>query len=245
MVEALGLPTSARVDLRVPKTLLVENGAPTPADKRQIQDGIEELRWVAALKPTTVGIPTFTDASRDYPEVAVLTLLLRGDAKRSRLGELVHRAIPYPVFLILEHGSELSVSLAHKRHSEGKADAIVLDGKIIDAPFSPTTDAVKDCLRALPLANQPRNSLHALYQAWLDVLLALHAAQRTGAFSPAASPAQAAERAAALEQCSRLEAAIATLRIAASREKQVPRQVQLNLELRRLLDDLAAARTRL
>lgn len=245
VVDALGLPTNARVDLRVPKTMLVENGAPTPGDKRQIQDNIEELRWVAALKPTTVGIPAFTDDVRDYAEVAVLTLLLRGDAKRSRLGELVHRAIPYPVFLILEHGPELSVSLAHKRRSEGKADAVVLDGKVIDAPFSRTTAAIADGLRALQLAHQPRTSLHALYQAWVDTLLALHAAEHTGAFSPAESPAQAAARATALEECSRLEAAIATLRSAASREKQVPRQVQLNLELRRLLDDLAAARTQL
>jgi hypothetical protein len=245
VVEALGLPTSARVDLRVPKTLLVENGAPTPADKRQIQDGIEELRWVATLKPTTVGIPAYSDAARDYAEVAVLTLLLRGDAKRSRLGEIVHRAIPYPVFLIVEHGPDLAVSLAHKRRSEGKADAVVLDGKIVDAPLSPTTATVEHCLSVLPLTHQPRTSLLALYQAWIDVLLTLHAAQRTGAFSPAASPAQAADRAAALEECSRLEAAIATLRVAASREKQVHRQVQLNLELRRLLDHLAAARTRL
>ncbi len=245
VVDALGLPANARVDLRIPKTMLAENGAPTPSDKRQIQDNIEELRWVAALKPTTVGIPAFNDATRDYAEVAVLTLLLRGDAKRSRLGELVHRAIPYPVFLILEQGPELSVSLAHKRRSEGKADAVVLDGKVIDAPFSPTTDAIEDCLRALPLAHQPRTSLHALYQAWIDMLLALHAAQCTGAFTPAESPTHAAARAAALEECSRLEVAIATLRSAASREKQVPRQVQLNLELRRLLDALAAARTRL
>ena len=47
----------ARVDQRVPKKLLLEHGAPTAADKRQINDGIEELLWVAALKPTTIGVP--------------------------------------------------------------------------------------------------------------------------------------------------------------------------------------------
>ena len=245
VVDALSLPANARVDLRVPKAMLAANGAPTPGDRRQIQDNIEELRWVAALKPTTVAVPAFSDANRDYAELAVLTLLLRGDAKRARLGELVHRAIPYPVFLVVEHGSELSVSLAHKRRSEGKADAVVLDGKVIDAPLSVAGDDVEDCLRALPLACQPRTSLYSLYQGWIDVLLALHAAQRTGAFAPAVSPAKAAERAEALEECSRLEVAIATLRSAAAKERQVPRQVQLNLELRRLVEALAAARTRL
>ena len=38
MISALGLPASCRVDQRVPKKMLVENGAPTSADKRLIND---------------------------------------------------------------------------------------------------------------------------------------------------------------------------------------------------------------
>ena len=50
VIARLCLPADARVDQRVPKKLLIENGARTPADKRQISDGIEELHWIAALK---------------------------------------------------------------------------------------------------------------------------------------------------------------------------------------------------
>lgn len=245
VVEALSLPTSARVDLRVPKTLLVENGAPTPADKRQIQDGIEELRWVAALKPTTIGVPAFSDDVREYGEVAVLTMTLRPDARCPRLEELVHRAVPYPVFLVTELGADPRISLAHKRRSEGKADATVIDGKTFEASLTPTSEAGRLCLNALALAQQPRSSLYALYQGWLDTLLALQAAQLTGSYTPALSPELAAARATALEECSRLEASIASLRSAAAKEKQISRQVQLNLELRRLLDALAVARAQL
>ena len=59
LIAALDLPASARVDQRVPKKLLVENGAPTAADKRRINEGLEEVHWLAALKPTTVGVPEF------------------------------------------------------------------------------------------------------------------------------------------------------------------------------------------
>src|SRR5215471_9089539 len=97
IISALDLPISSRVDQRVPKKLLIENGAPTAADKRQINEGIEELLWVAALKPTTVGVPEFRDDSREYLEIAVLQLVLRDGAKATRLVELVHRAVPYPV----------------------------------------------------------------------------------------------------------------------------------------------------
>jgi Domain of unknown function (DUF4391) len=77
LIAALALPAEARVDKRVPKKLLVEQGAPTAADKRQIHDGIEELMWIAALKPTTIGVPEYRDEIREYLEIAILVADLR------------------------------------------------------------------------------------------------------------------------------------------------------------------------
>ena len=76
-LSALALPQGALVDRRVPKSLLVDNGAPTAADRRRIREGIEELRWAAALKPTTIGVAEFRDGTREYLEIAVLNLILR------------------------------------------------------------------------------------------------------------------------------------------------------------------------
>ena len=65
----------------MPKKLLLEQGVPTAADKRQIQDGLEELRWVAALKPSNIGVPEYRDEVREYLEIAVLTMTLRPEAR--------------------------------------------------------------------------------------------------------------------------------------------------------------------
>jgi len=247
LIAALALPGSARVDQRVPKKLLVENGAPTPADKRQINDGVEGLLWVAALKPTTIGVPEYRDAVREYLEIAVLSLTVRPGAKRGRLTELVHRAVPYPVFLVTEQASGLNISLAHKRWSQGESGKTVLDGEVIAADWDDGLDAnvLHAFQNALALANQPRTTLYALYQGWIDTLLALHAAQMTGTFAVAASVEHATERREALQECARLEAQITALRAAAEKETQIARQVDLNLELKRLRAGLAAARARL
>ena len=45
VIEALAIPRNAFVDQRVPKKLLVEQGAPTAADKRRIMDGIEAVSY--------------------------------------------------------------------------------------------------------------------------------------------------------------------------------------------------------
>ena len=127
VISALDLPAGSRVDQRVPKKLLLEHGAPTAADKRHINEGVEELHWLAALKPTTIGVPEFRDDSREYLEIAVLRLSMRTEAKATRLVELVHRAIPYPVLLLSEQGSQAGMSAVHKRWSQGETGKTVLD----------------------------------------------------------------------------------------------------------------------
>ena len=131
LLAALDLPAGSRVDQRVPKKLLLENGAPTTADKRLINDGIEELLWIAALKPTTISVPEYRDDVREYLEIAVLRLSLRAEAKATRLVELVHRAVPYPLLLLTEQGERTGLSAAHKRWSQGEAGRTVLEGDVV------------------------------------------------------------------------------------------------------------------
>jgi hypothetical protein len=159
IIDALMLPPEARVDQRVPKKLLLEQGAPTAADKRLIQDGIEEIIWVAALKPTNIGVPVFKDDVREYLEIAVLTVSFRVAAKPTRLIELIHRAIPYPVLLIIEQTNAISLSLAHKRLSLGEADEVVIEDIRRTSPFQPDTPSVHE---AAFMANLALSSLPAL-----------------------------------------------------------------------------------
>lgn len=247
VIAALELPPSARVNQRVPKKLLVENGAPTATDKRRINEGVEEIHWLAALKPGTIGVPEYRDETREYLEIAVLRMTVRPDAQTGRIAELVHRAVPYPVLLITEAASSVALSLAHKRWSQSEAGKTVLDGDVVDADLADMADDrfVQSFQAALPLARQPRATLVALYQGWMDVLLALHAARLTGTFVTAPSAEHAAARRDALHECAQLEARIVTLRVAAEKERQVARQVELNLELMRVHADHSAARARL
>ena len=246
LLTALDLPASVRVDRRVPKKLLVENGAPTAADKRRINEGIEDLIWLASLRPTTVGVPEYRDDVREYLEIAVLRMGLRPGAKAGRLVELVHRAVPYPVVLIVD-GVEQEISLAHKRWSQSEGDKTVLDGKVVAVDCDSDCDAATAAsfLRALALGRQPQATLYDLYQGWIDTLLALRAASKVGTFSLPSSADRAVARRDALEEYDRLEAEIASIRSTAAREKQLSRRVELNLKLRELRATLAAARGRL
>lgn len=242
-VTALDLPASSLVGQRVPKKMLLENGAPTAADKRYISEGIDELLWVAALKPNTIGVPEYRDDLREYLEIAIIRSKLRPVAKSARLIELIHRAIPYPLLLISEGAGVLDVSAAHIRWSQGEAGKTVLDGNV--EVVTVDDDGKASFLEAIALGRQPRISLYTLYQGWIDILLSLRAYRVTGRFSVPVSVDHASARQDALRECERLEGEIARLRAAATKERQLPRQVELNIELKRLQGDYSAARAKL
>ena len=244
LIQALALPESTRVNQRVPKKLLAEHGATTARDRRQIQDAVAEITWLASLKPHLVGVPAFQDAHRHYLELAVLSLALKPGAEVHRLVELVHRSIPYPVLLVTACGTCLALSMAHLRAAQTEADKTVLDGELLSVEL-PADGPGAPFLAALPLACQPRGDLYTLYQGWMDTVDALDIARETGRFQPSPSRAQAAARHAALQQCRQLRLRLAHLRTQAAKERQIARQVALNQELRTLQDRLQTLRQRL
>ncbi len=240
VIAALSLPVSSRIDQRVPKKLLVENGAPTAADKRQINDGIDELVWVAALKPANIGVPAFRDPEREYLEIAVLSLRLRAEAKSSRLTELIHRSIPYPVFLIQSQVEKpLTLSLAHIRWSQGQAAQTVMDGVPVAVELAEHSPGLDDFMASLSILHVPRRDLHALYQTWIEHFEAFLAAAHTGRYRPAQEGLVAERRRLALTEHNRLCREVAGLRARAERESQVNRRVELNLQIKQLESRLA------
>lgn len=242
IVSALDLPPGARVDARVPKKMLVEQGAPTAADKRAIQDGVDEIQWLAALKPNTVAIPAFADEVRDYPEIAVIAAIFRAEARAARLTELIHRAIPYPVLLITAGSGGVAVSVAPKRAAQNEGGKVVVERVITVSGLDPLTppDMERAFMDSLALRKQPSRDLSAVYDGWLARIEALAAARLSGAYA-ASDDGQAIERRrAALERHGSLARDIAGLRSKAAREKQLNRRVDLNIEIQRLEQALAA-----
>jgi hypothetical protein len=85
----------------------------------------------------------------------------------------------------------------------------------------------------------------ALYQAWINCLEAFQAAQITGRFAPSSSSEAASARREALVKYDHLVRQITALRAHAEKEPQISRRVDLNLEIKRLEDELAESMKRM
>ena len=270
LLQALALPASAQVGQRIAKKLLSEQiaalKASTAADKRLGTDLLEDLHWLAALKPSTVGLAAWQTDTHDYLEVAVLHAQLRptatqpsatSTAQLSRLVQLIHRVIPYPVVLITTQatpsGVQEQLSLAHKRRTLSSGSAMVLE-QLVSTPWlaqSELQDAINkiaapaiihwptalfliNLALSSPLSTTQRH-LQARYDGWLQSIEALAAAGRTGRFALCPTPAQAASRRSALHHCAQLDAQLASLRARASKESQLAQRAAYNLKIAGLM----------
>jgi hypothetical protein len=243
LVRRLDLPPNTRVDQRVPKKLLVEHGAPTPADKKLINEAIEELQWLAALQPSNAGVPDYRDDVREYLEIEIIAMILRGAGSVARLIELVHRSIPYPVLLVTHSERTLNLSAAHKRWSQGETGKVVLEDRVICVDLTERADSVrKPFLESISIGKLQRTNMNVLYQGWLNALVALKASERTGSYVPARDAGHAEQQHQYLEKCTKLEHEIAVVRNAAKKEKQTARLVEYNLKLKQLQAALDEAR---
>ena len=123
-----------------------------------------------------------------------------------------------------------------------EAGKVVLDGDVVSVTLADDLDTSHTFCQAVALRSQPQASLMALYQGWMECLQALQAARHTGAFKVADTPENAHVRRLALQECERLGVEAARLRTQAAKEKQLPRQVELNLALKRVQAELTVAR---
>jgi hypothetical protein len=142
----------------------------------------------------------------------------------------------------------VTLSLAHKRWAQNEAGKVVLDGGVLTVAMhddAPSATILSAFTKSLSLASQPQSTLFGLYQGWMDSVQALLAAKLTGTFKTANSPEQASARRQALQDCEQLTIEAARLHTQAAKEKQLARQVELNLALKRVQAQLTAARQQL
>ena len=242
----LGLPDAARLGKRIHKKLFFENADLSAADRRAFTEDIDTVTWQYTLKPSTINVNAYRDDERDYGELAVVHATLKSAKHAARLAERIHRAIPYPLLLVLTYNAQWALSTAHKRASRAEAGVTIAEDirttRWIEADTP--TDVEQAFVASLALDELPQTDFYALYSAWHQRLIALACARLSGRFHlPTEHNTRSAQRE-RLAECHQLENDIARLRAEIKKETRFNRQVELNTRIKGLeatLRDTAAA----
>jgi len=149
--KTISFPEAALLGKRVPKKQFLESGELVASDKKLFRENVKNVYWEYTLKPSTCPVLPYRDNEREYLEVAVLQVEMNSQKGHKRIAEIIHRIIPYPLFLLfkkselreVENGElrmenekdcqlftvnyQLSLSIAPKRFSQAEHGAFVAE----------------------------------------------------------------------------------------------------------------------
>lgn len=242
LYDALAVPETCRLGKRVFKKLFHENAKLGAADKRAFREDVGAITWQYTLKPSTIPIQSYEDEHREYLEVAFLQVDLKTQRRTGRVAEVVHRAIPYPLLIVFASETLCSLSVAHKRFSHAEKEGIVAEDLTITDWIDLAAPSLiqRAFLDSLAVAKLPYTHFFAFYSALVERLIALDCARLTGKYTLQTAKKANEARRVTLAACHELEVGIAARMSELKAESQFNRQVELNLEIKRLEARLAS-----
>ena len=225
------LPENCCVDQRIGKALFAENGPLTPGDRKTFRSDIEEIFCSYILDDNHgVMLNSYTDAEHDFSCLALIDVVLRKPGKAARVAELCHRAMPYPLIVILQDGDKLWFSMAEKRFSRDGKEQVVLEQQSdtgwIEDRFLQEFSTVAD------FSKFKKNSYLELYRHYAELLDVLKTAEITGTFQQSSISPE--ERRKLLADLHELQIQLDALKTKAKKEAELSRLVEINMQAKKL-----------
>ncbi|MBU2649215.1 DUF4391 domain-containing protein [bacterium] len=244
MIETLyrkmAIPDTCHLGKRVYKKLFHENAKLGVTDKKAFREDIDVITWQYTLKPSTIPIQAYEDNQHEYHEVAILQVNLKTLNRTSRIAEIIHRAIPYPLIVVFSYGTTCALSMAYKRFSQAEKGAIVAEDFIITdwIDLSAPMQIDQAFLNSLKVSNLPHTHFFAFYSALLDRIVSLDCARLTGDYRLESSATKCQVRRDRLADCHELKIQIAGHKATIKKETQFNRKLELNMKIKELESQL-------
>ena len=227
----LNFPASCFVGQRIAKVLFAENGPLTPGDRKTFRSDIEEIFCSYILDDNHgVMLNSYTDAEHDFSCLAQIDVVLRKPGKAARVAELCHRAMPYPLIVILHDGDKLWFSMAEKRFSRDGKEQVVLEQQSDTGWISDRF--LQAFAEAADFGKFKKNSYLELYRNYAELLDVLKTAEITGSFQQ--STLTPDERRRLLAELHQLQNQLAELKAKAKKEAELSRLVEINMQAKRI-----------
>lgn len=246
-LDSLQVPASCQLNKPVYKKMFLDMGALDATDKVCLKDDVSKIRWLYTFKPGTINIPAYRDSEREYEEVAILLVELTSRTRMKRIAGFIQRSIPYPLVLIFFNSFEgqeyILVSVSDKRINQADKEKWVIEDTVYSdwINLREQSDEEADFLHSLSINNLSFKNFWEFYKSFSKRVIAINCAEYSGLFSlEEAGKSEQADRLGKLKELERLEAYKAELANKLKKEKQMGRQIDLNIQIKQIKEEMSA-----
>lgn len=213
-------PPQTRFGKAVPKTRIHAHAGTSRRVRDLFSSQVADIVWAHKLSPETLRLP----AAPAVPEIQIFDLILKGESLDDEVLHIIDRAIPFPLIHRIRSADGIAYSAAYKRPSAADSSQWVVGARFASALFP--VDAAFPPLPAVI-------DLGHLYSALFAPLLPL----------PPGAGEDLQMQVIRCEAYQRLSREIALLTSRLQRERQFPKKVALNQQLKPLQQQLATLRS--
>lgn len=219
----LGLPKTTEFNKRIPKQKFYENISVSPALKRIFVDQIKLIYWRNKIAPSTMNL----EAGKNVTEIEVFEVKLNSIPLDTAVLKQIDREIPYHIIFVLEHNGKYQAWTAYKEKSSNASGAFTVD-TYYHTEWLPENELV------LKLDGL---NMDAAYESYVRQIAG--DALRSSADGEPESLKESIERD---KQVQALQKQIDTLQAKIRKEKQLNRQMELNVDVKKLRKQLEELR---
>ena len=258
-IESFNFPSPLLINQKLTKKSFYEMGSLSNAQQKLLQEYVDTIQLSAHLTADKTNIPIYKTNKNEYIEILVIEVQLKNnqawsDSKNKQSGkhikslhELFHKAIPYPVILIIHSEQQSQFSLAEKfiNQSDVENDKLIMNELIQTDWLDPNQlqPAEQLFVESIQYNQLHKQNLYTLYQSLIQRFTALLLAKQTGLFNLPLQLEQPSQndidqQRAKLKTIMQLDRDITELKNKIASCNQFNEKVELNMQLQKLNNQL-------
>lgn len=231
--DKLGFPQSTIVGKKLDKKEFNDNFSLNVNERKVLSQYINRIELSNLLNSNTININPYVDEIKDYSEIAIIEVKISNKDKLKSINEIIQQ-IPYPLIVFYTYEEELCLCLSPKRINKSDSSKLVVEevhfSKWLD--FNTLDEIDKMFLESLNINNHPFTDYLSFYDGYLDKLIAFNASKYSATLEVSTDTKQL------LEDIEILEANINEIKNKIKKETNFNEKVNMNIELKKLNDNL-------
>jgi len=234
--EILALPQKSLLERRLTKAFFLKNFTLKASEKKVLNNSIVSMEWLASLKPSTSNIPSLINEKYSFEEIQFFKVKIKEEAiaKHKQVIELIHKHIPYQIFLIVYSDQSLMYSVCDKRINQGEKVKRTIESythtPIINLLYK---REIEDAfLQNLHFRSLTKTNLETTYQSYIRAIVQYSSASITGKYI-VRNQERSGEDLTVLQQIEKLETEIISLKSQIKKATSFSIKTQLNIDLQK------------
>ncbi|MDG4812023.1 DUF4391 domain-containing protein [Hydrogenovibrio sp. 3SP14C1] len=195
VIESFKLPSTLIIQQRLTKKSFYEMGNLSNAQQKLLQEQIDSVKITAHLTADKTNIPIYQTDKHEYLEIFIIEADLKNSQawsdlpgkQLSTLHEIFHKAIPYPLILLIHSAQDTQLSLAEKliNQADTSSEKLIMNDLIQTNWLNSEefSSIQQQFLKSLSYDKLNKQNLYTVYQSLMHRFTALLVAEQTGTYT--------------------------------------------------------------